>query len=74
MAKINVTKEIVENHTTEEVLEYAVNALKGATRRYKEVPESPEAIGVFLSDVERVSAYLDALGKKLAPKDPVVIN
>lgn len=72
MAKINVSKEIVDNHSTEEVLEMILAGLKTAVRRYDEDPERPDSAGVFFTNVVNGIAYLEALTKKLAPKDPVV--
>ena len=72
MADISVAKEIVENHTTEEVIAYVSRGLKEALRNYEGSEDFPQAAGVLFANVSQCSAYLDALQKKLAPKEPVV--
>lgn len=72
MAEINVPKELVENHTTEEVVTYVVKGLKQAIRDYEDREDSAVAGGVLAVNVALAAAYLDALDKKLKPRDPVV--
>lgn len=72
MAEINVPKELVENHTTEEVLVYVVRGLKQAIRDYENGEEPAVAGGILAVNVAQAATYLDALNKKLTPPDPVV--
>ena len=72
MAAINVTKEIVNEHTTEEVLAMATKMLKQAIRDYDGSEYSAWAAGAFTAKVILAITYLEALNEKLAPKEPVV--
>lgn len=72
MAEINAPKEIIDNHTTEEVLAYVVRGLKQATRDYEGGQDPTIAGGVLAVNVVQATTYLDALNKKLMPHDPVV--
>lgn len=72
MAEINAPKEVVENHTAEEVLAYVVKGLKAAVHSFENSDTASWNEGVFLANVVQSLAYLDALQKKLTPQDPVV--
>lgn len=72
MAEVNIPRELVENHTTEEVLSYVVKNLRQAIREYETTEDVAVAGGRLSLNAMQLAAYLDALNKKLAPHGPVV--
>ena len=73
MAKVNVSSEIVENHSDEEVLDWAIKMLSRAT-----TPSEGEQllidVGCLLYEVEFVMGVLIRLRDKKSPKEPVVAS
>ena len=73
MAKVNVSSEIVENHSDEEVLDWAIQMLSRAT-----TPSEGEQllidVGCLLYEVEFVMVVLIRLRDKKSPKEPVVAS
>lgn len=73
MAKVNRAKELVENHSTEEVLEWLEQALKRGTIAVNPNKYDPAfLLGQCSINLEELYAVVSALREKLNPKAPVV--
>lgn len=68
----NIAKEVVDNHTTGEVVLMVTKGLKKAINNYDGNEDSAWAAGVFSANVIDAVVFLEALNEKLSPKDPVV--
>lgn len=74
MAKVNIAKEIVDNHNTEEVLSWMENTLKNIISIFNSNVSNDPAytLGSVEQDLVLVYGTLQNLNEKRNPKGPVV--
>ena len=66
MAKVNITSEIIERHSTEEIVEHLSSVMRGVVQNYKVAIEKGDASLLYgcLGDITQVTSILVALKKK----------
>ena len=66
MSKVNITNELIERHSTEEIIDYLSGVMRGVVQNYKVAIEKnqPELLFGNLGDLTQVTAILVALKKK----------
>lgn len=72
MAEVNCRKEIIDNHSTEEVVSYIAKGLRRALKDYERGEETLVATGALVQNIKYASELLDELDQKLTQKSPVV--
>lgn len=66
MAKVNITNEIIERHSTEEIVEHLSGVMRGVVQNYKVAIEKGDASLLYgcLGDITQVTSILTAMKKK----------
>lgn len=66
MAKVNITNELIERHSTEEIIDYLSGVMRGVVQNYKVAIEKGDASLLYgnLGDLTQVTTILVALKKK----------
>ena len=66
MAKVNITNEIIERHSTEEIVEHLSTVMRGVVQNYKVAIEKGDASLLYgcLGDITQVTSILVAMKKR----------
>ena len=74
MASINRAKEIVDNHSTEEILEWVEKNLRNGLRAINSSDSKEDSfiLGQCSTNIREILYMIEALNEKLKPKSPVV--
>lgn len=74
MASINRAKEIVDNHSTEEILEWVEKNLRNGLRAINSSNNKEDSfmLGQWSANINEILYMVEALNEKLKPKPPVV--
>ena len=76
MAKVDIVNEMLANHSTEEIIEWASISLSRAERLLEYTDDAkfvPEQWGMYLVEVRRVGDVLSSLKKKLVRDEAPVV-
>lgn len=66
MAKVNITNEIIERHSTEEIVEHLSTVMRGVVQNYKVAIEKGDASLLYgcLGDITQVTSILVTMKKR----------
>ena len=66
MAKVNITNELIERHSTEEIVEHLSTVMRGVVQNYKVAIEKnqPELLFGNLGDITQATSILVAMKKR----------
>lgn len=66
MAKVNITNEIIERHSAEEIVEHLSTVMRGVVQNYKVAIEKGDASLLYgcLGDITQVTSILIAMKKR----------